>query len=69
MSADHSSDVVQSLPNEVIPETGNDEGQCVTIVTEAINCSSPQVLNERTEDTEADDTGIIASASSLRYIK
>ena len=56
MSTDCPSGVVQSLPNEIITQTGSIGGQCVTIVTEAINCSS-QVLVDRTEDTDADDTG------------
>ena len=57
MSTDCPSAVIQSLPNEMIEETATDGGQCVTIVTDAINCSS-QVLGERTEAT--DDTGICA---------
>lgn len=55
MSADCPSAMIQSLPNEMIEETATDGGQCVTIVTDAINCSS-QVLGERTEAT--DDAGI-----------
>lgn len=47
--------MVQSLPSEIIEETANGAGQCVTIVTDAI---SSQVLGgERTEDADADDTG------------
>lgn len=53
MSADCSSGVVQCLANEILEETRNDGAECVTIVADAINCSSQ--LGERTED--ADDTG------------
>lgn len=56
MSADCSSGVVQSLANEIIDETRNDGAECVTIVADAINCSS-QVLGERAEGADADDTG------------
>lgn len=55
MSTDCSSGVVQSLAHEII-ETRNDGPVCVTIVADAINCSS-QVLDERTECADADDTG------------
>lgn len=57
MSSSCSSDVMQSIPNEIITEGGNEEQQCVTIVTDSINCSSPQVLNDRSEETDAEDTG------------
>ena len=53
MSADCSSGVVQCLANEILEETRNNGTECVTIVADAINCSSQ--LGERTED--ADDTG------------
>ena len=56
MSADCSSGVVQSFANEIIEETRNDEAECVTIVADAINCSS-QVLSERAEGADAGDTG------------
>lgn len=57
MSSSCSSDVMQSIPNAIITEGGNEEQQCVTIVTDSINCSSPQVLNDRSEETDAEDTG------------
>ena len=56
MSADCSSDVMQFPASEIIAETRNDGAECVTIVADAINCSS-QVLGERTEGVDADDTG------------
>lgn len=56
MSTDCSSGVVQSLAHEIIEETRNDGPVCVTIVADAINCSS-QVLDERAEGADADDTG------------
>ncbi len=67
------STVVQSLPNDIIEETTNDGEQCVTIVTDAINCSS-QVLGERAESTDADDTGsncsnLIAVFSDMQTLK
>ena len=68
MSSSCSSDVVQSIPNEIITEAGNEEQQCVTIVTDTINCSSPQVLNDRNEETDADDTGIMHLNQAIVYI-
>lgn len=59
VSSSLSSDVMQSIPNEIITEGGNEEQQCVTIVTDSINCSSPQVLNDRSEETDAEDTGLL----------
>ena len=56
MSADCSSGVGQSLAHEIIEETRNEGAVCVTIVADAINCSS-QVLVERAEGAEADDSG------------
>lgn len=68
MSSSCSSDVVQSIPNEIITEAGNEEQQCVTIVTDTINCSSPQVLNDRNEETDADDTGTMHLNQAIVYI-
>ena len=69
MSSSCSSDVVQSIPNEIITEAGNEEQQCVTIVTDTINCSSPQVLNDRNEETDADDTGTMHLNQAIVYIR
>ena len=68
MSSSCSSDVVQSIPNEIITEAGNEEQQCVTIVTDSINCSSPQVLNDRSEETDAEDTGTMHLNQAIVYI-
>ena len=46
--------MVQSLPSEIIEETANGAGQCVTIVTDAI---SSQVLGGESTEDDADDTG------------
>lgn len=68
MSSSCSSDVMQSIPNEIITEGGNEEQQCVTIVTDSINCSSPQVLNDRSEETDAEDTGTMHLNQAIVYI-
>ena len=68
MSSSCSSDVMQSIPNEIITEAGNEEQQCVTIVTDSINCSSPQVLNDRSEETDAEDTGTMHLNQAIVYI-
>lgn len=69
MSSSCSSDVMQSIPNEIITEGGNEEQQCVTIVTDSINCSSPQVLNDRSEETDAEDTGTMHLNQAIVYIR
>ena len=51
-----SSAVVQPLPNEIMTETGHVGNQCVTIVTDAINCD-PQVLGQSTDNTDPNDEG------------
>ena len=48
--------MVQPLPNEMMAETGDVGNQCVTIVTDAINCD-PQMLGPRTDETDPDDSG------------
>lgn len=68
MSSSCSSDVMQSIPNAIITEGGNEEQQCVTIVTDSINCSSPQVLNDRSEETDAEDTGTMHLNQAIVYI-
>lgn len=48
--------MVQPLPNEMMAETEDVGNQCVTIVTDAISCD-PQMLGQRTDETDPDDSG------------
>ena len=49
--------VAESFPSGIMTEAGHVGNQCVTIVTDAISCGSEVLGDQRTDDTDPDDSG------------